>query len=84
MQIVKEFAARVFPGKMTEEEKQLKETASHESLGRWEAIAAGTLALDPNQPADMPILRLVLLDFIADFANWDNSTIPAYLETSRC
>ena len=23
------------------------------------------------------------LDFIADFANWDNSTVPAYLETSR-
>src|SRR5207302_2178067 len=21
--------------------------------------------------------------FIADFANWDNSTVPAYLETSR-
>jgi putative DNA methylase len=28
-------------------------------------------------------LRQALLDFIADFANWDNSTIPAYLETSR-
>ena len=24
-----------------------------------------------------------LLDFIADFANWDNSTVPAYLDTSR-
>src|SRR5260221_7547315 len=24
-----------------------------------------------------------MLDFIADFANWDNSTVPAYLETSR-
>src|ERR1043165_8751969 len=31
----------------------------------------------------MPILRLALLDFIADFANWDNSTVPAYLEASR-
>jgi putative DNA methylase len=28
-------------------------------------------------------LRLVLLDFIADFANWDNSTVPEYLETAR-
>ncbi len=28
-------------------------------------------------------LRRCLLDFIADFANWDNSTDPAYLETSR-
>ncbi len=28
-------------------------------------------------------LRFCLLDFIADFANWDNSTVPAYLETAR-
>jgi adenine-specific DNA methylase len=28
-------------------------------------------------------LRNSLLDFIADFANWDNSTQPDYLETSR-
>src|ERR1051326_8038831 len=28
-------------------------------------------------------LRAALLDFIADFSNWDSSTIPEYLETSR-
>lgn len=28
-------------------------------------------------------LRSALLDFIADFANWDNSTVLEYLETSR-
>ena len=28
-------------------------------------------------------LRGALLDFIADFANWDNSTIREYLDTSR-
>src|SRR5208283_4636500 len=28
-------------------------------------------------------LRAALLDFIADFANWDNSTVPEYLDTSR-
>ena len=28
-------------------------------------------------------LRGALLDFIADFANWDNSTVPEYLDTSR-
>jgi adenine-specific DNA methylase len=28
-------------------------------------------------------LRGALLDFIADFANWDNSTVPEYLATSR-
>lgn len=31
----------------------------------------------------MNILRYRLLDFIADFANWDNSTQADYLETSR-
>jgi putative DNA methylase len=28
-------------------------------------------------------LRAALLDFIADFSNWDNSTVREYLETSR-
>lgn len=28
-------------------------------------------------------LRHALLDFIADFANWDNSTVPAYLDTAH-
>ncbi len=28
-------------------------------------------------------LRQALLDFIADFANWDSSTVPAFLETAR-
>lgn len=77
------FAKRVNPDKITAEEQQLKRTLSEEARGRWEALAAGTLTLDANQPTDMPILRMALLDFIADFANWDNSTVPAYLETSR-
>jgi adenine-specific DNA methylase len=40
-------------------------------------------ALDPTDPTHQNVLRFALLDFIADFANWDNSTVPAYLETSR-
>jgi len=32
---------------------------------------------------DTEQLRGALLDFIADFANWDNSTVKEYLETSR-
>ena len=32
---------------------------------------------------DVDELRGALLDFIADFANWDNSTVREYLETSR-
>ena len=82
---IKQFANRVFPKKITAEGKLLssEKHLSQESRGRWEAIAAETLTLDANEPADMPMLRMCLLDFIADFANWDNSTVPAYLETSR-
>lgn len=77
------FAARVFPSRLTAEGHQLQDTLSTESRGRWEAISGGSLTLDANQPADLAILRLALLDFIADFANWDNSSVPAYLDTSR-
>jgi ribA/ribD-fused uncharacterized protein len=48
-----------------------------------EAKAHEAKVLDPTDPAHQNILRFALLDFIADFANWDNSTVPAYLETSR-
>jgi len=37
----------------------------------------------PYQWDDGLELRKALLDFIADFANWDNSTDKDYLETSR-
>ena len=37
----------------------------------------------PDKLNDNEELRKALLDFIADFANWDNSTVPEYLETSR-
>src|SRR5437660_12918787 len=38
---------------------------------------------DPAKLRDNLELRGVLLDFIADFANWDNSTTQEFLETSR-
>jgi adenine-specific DNA methylase len=52
--------------------------ASPESAARMVATQK-----DPDRLADPLVLRRALLDFIADFANWDNSTVPAYLETSR-
>jgi adenine-specific DNA methylase len=82
VRILTGFAKRVFPDRITAESQKLRETAK-DSLGRWEALAAGTLMLDPRSKVDLPILRLCLLDFIADFANWDNSTAPAYLEAAR-
>jgi putative DNA methylase len=38
---------------------------------------------DPSRLDDPAILRQALLDFVADFANWDNSTVREYLDTSR-
>jgi putative DNA methylase len=77
------FAKRVNPERITDEKHRLQATVSIESRGRWEALAAGTLTLDADDPTTGIMLRMCLLDFLADFANWDSSTIPAYLETSR-
>jgi len=52
--------------------------ASAESFPRFVAIQKDAGRLD-----DPIELRHALLDFIADFANWDNSTVKAYLDTSR-
>jgi adenine-specific DNA methylase len=48
---------------------------------RWVRTKPATLRGD--QPACWADLRYGLLDFIADFANWDASTVPAFLETAR-
>jgi adenine-specific DNA methylase len=55
-----------------------KKLASPESYARLDAIEKAPKLLD-----DGVELRKVLLDFIADFANWDNSTVKEYLETAR-
>lgn len=55
------------------------EKASAESFSRLNAIRSNPAILC-EQPLE---LRKALLDFIADFANWDNSTDKDYLETSR-
>jgi putative DNA methylase len=38
---------------------------------------------DPSALNDDTVLRSALFDFIADFASWNNSAVPEYLETSR-
>ena len=43
------FAKRVNPERITAEKRQLQESLSEESRGRWEALAAGTLTLDANE-----------------------------------
>ena len=52
--------------------------ASEESRDRLARIGNKPELLDDNAE-----LRRTLLDFIADFANWDNSTVKEYLDTSR-
>ncbi|XZE56155.1 DUF1156 domain-containing protein [Planctomycetaceae bacterium SH139] len=88
---IKAFAARAASGslpdgerpKLTEERAQLERGLSAESQSRWEAIAKGTLTLDSNEPNDMGMLRFCLLDFIADFADWENCKLDAYLECAQ-
>ena len=51
---------------------------SPESRPHFEALRQ-----NPDHPVNPVQLRGLLLDFIADFANWDNSTVREYLATSR-
>lgn len=54
---------------------------SQAGWSRWNRLTEASWRADhPGSWADM---RYALLDFIADFANWDASTVPAFLETSR-
>ena len=51
---------------------------SSESMSRFVAIQK-----DKTRLKDKVELRKALLDFIADFANWDASTVPVFLDTAR-
>lgn len=62
---------------------ELAKSCSHETWAKWLGLAKPENQLDPTSEAHLNILRFALLDFIADFANWDNSTIPEYLDTSH-
>ncbi|MBZ0287780.1 MAG: DUF1156 domain-containing protein, partial [Anaerolineae bacterium] len=56
----------------------LKEQASY---GHWSRLV--NYAYDLSKPDDLVLLRRALLNFIADFADWDNSTDATYLSTAR-
>ena len=58
-------------------------TSSEEGKVRWAALVKSPISDSPTDEADLLTLRAAMLDFIADFANWDNSISQAYLETSR-
>jgi len=63
-------------------DKELASHCSHDSWIKWQRLA-NSPGLDSTNESHLNVLRFALLDFIADFANWDNSTVPEYLETSR-
>jgi adenine-specific DNA methylase/O-acetyl-ADP-ribose deacetylase (regulator of RNase III) len=63
---------------MREWAKDHKELLGKESFGRFVKLQR-----NPGELDDVEKLRAALLDFIADFANWDNSDVPEYLDTSR-
>ncbi len=78
--LISEFASKAY------RTPTLHATASRESFGQWEGIVKAEeqgIAFDTHDPDHLNRLRFALLDFIADYANWDNSTVPAYLETAR-
>ena len=64
-------------------DKTLAEHCSHDTWKKWQALAKSDGGLDFRREAHWNVLRFALLDFIADFANWDNATVPEYLNTSR-
>lgn len=64
-------------------DKTLSEHCSTENWAKWSALVKQETTLDSKNESHLNVLRFALLDFIADFANWDNSTVKEYLETSR-
>ena len=67
-----------FARKITADTKLANDHCSPENFRLWQKLSASSsFTLQPT------VLRGALLDFIADFANWDNSTVREYLDTSR-
>lgn len=64
-------------------DEKLANHCSSENWSKWKALIKTENQLDTTNPQHLTTLRSLLLDFIADFANWDNSTQSDYLETSR-
>jgi len=62
--------------------KALGESCDHQTWIKWQSLTK-TGGLDSRNESHWNVLRFALLDFIADFANWDNSTVLEYLDTSR-
>lgn len=75
--LINEFAAKAAS------DRALAQHCSHDVWKKWQALAKTGSGLDASKEPHWNVLRFALLDFIADFANWDNSTVPEYLATAR-
>lgn len=64
-------------------DKELSQHCAPDIWSKWQTLAKPENQLDPKPEPHLNVLRYALLDFIADFANWDNSTQPDYLQTAR-
>lgn len=64
-------------------DNELAGSCAPDTWNKWQFLAKPENRIDPTQEPHLNVLRNALLDFIADFANWDNSTNEAYLATSR-
>ena len=62
--------------------RALGESCDPQTWIKWQALVKNG-GLDSHKEAHWNVLRFALLDFIADFANWDNSTVQEYLDTSH-
>src|SRR5579885_2411436 len=74
--LVNEFARKAVAS------KELAAHCSNENWLKWKSLV-NSGGLDCAKEAHWNVLRFALFDFIADFADWDNSTVGEYLETSR-
>ena len=75
-QLINEFATSAVAN------RSLGETCDHDTWVKWQALVK-TGGIDSRNETHWNVLRFALLDFIADFANWDSSNVREYLETSR-
>ncbi len=80
-----------FARKVVSDTKLANDHCSPENFKRWSTLAAAGRSPSPGgegrgeggTSSAFLWLRSALLDFIADFANWDNSTVREYLDTAR-
>jgi putative DNA methylase len=75
--LINDFAAKA------SSDRELSQSCSHDTWKKWQVLARTDGGLDPQNPAHWNVLRFALLDFIADFSNWDNSSVPEYVDAAQ-